>query len=144
MSTINDDQLVERLVPTVLSSIRAKAKAVETIPVAQDLSGITSIPCYDTTGEQFKKVLVPLDALKEPAFSAGEAAADAAERAKAAAMEARQATLDAETATEDANEAALAAFQFAGKIVVIHENDYDNALDSGTIDPDKLYFAYEE
>ncbi len=137
MSTINDDQLVERLVPKVLSSIRAKAKAVETIPVAQDLSGITSIPCYDTTGEQFKKVLVPLDALKEPAFSAGEAAADAAERAKAAAMEAKQ-------ATGDANEAALAASQFAGKIVVIHENDYDNALDSGTIDPDKLYFAYEE
>ena len=137
MSTINDDQLVERLVPKVLSSIRAKAKAVETIPVAQDLSGITSIPCYDTTGEQFKKVLVPLDALKEPAFSAGEAAADAAERAKAAAMEAKQ-------ATGDANEAALAASQFAGKIVVIHENDYDNAFDSGTIDPDKLYFAYEE
>lgn len=137
MSTINDDQLVERLVPKVLSSIRAKAKAVETIPVAQDLSGITSIPCYDTTGEQFKKVLVPLDALKEPAFSAGEAAADAAERAKDAAMTAKQ-------ATEDANEAALAASQFAGKIVVIHENDYDNALDSGTIDPDKLYFAYEE
>lgn len=137
MSTINDDQLVERLVPKVLSSIRAKAKAVETIPVAQDLSGITSIPCYDTTGEQFKKVLVPLDALKEPAFSAGEAAADAAERAKAASMEAKQ-------ATKDANEAALAASQFAGKIVVIHENDYDNALDSGSIDPDKLYFAYEE
>ena len=137
MSTINDDQLVERLVPKVLSSIRAKAKAVETIPVAQDLSGITSIPCYDTTGEQFKKVLVPLDALKEPAFSAGEAAADAAERAKAASMEAKQ-------ATEDANEAALAASQFAGKIVVIHENDYNSALDSGTIDPDKLYFAYEE
>lgn len=137
MSTINDDQLVERLVPKVLSSIRAKAKAVETIPVAQDLSGITSIPCYDTTGEQFKKVLVPLDALKEPAFSAGEAAADAAGRAKAASMEAKQ-------ATKDANEAALAASQFAGKIVVIHENDYDNALDSGSIDPDKLYFAYEE
>ena len=137
MSTINDDQLVERLVPKVLSSIRAKAKAVETIPVAQDLSGITSIPCYDTTGEQFKKVLVPLDALKEPAFSAGEAAADAAERAKAAAMEAKQ-------ATEDANEAALAASQFAGKIVVIHENDYNSALDSGSIDPEKLYFAYEE
>lgn len=137
MSTINDDQLVERLVPKVLSSIRAKAKAVETIPVAQDLSGITSIPCYDTTGEQFKKVLVPLDALKEPAFSAGEAAADAAERAKAASMEAKQ-------ATKDANEAALAASQFAGKIVVIHENDYNSALDSGSIDPEKLYFAYEE
>ena len=143
MATTNDDQLVERLVPKVLSSIRAKAKAVETIPVAQDLSGITSIPCYDTTGEQFKKVLVPLDALKEPAFSAGEAAADAALRAKEAAMEARQATLDAEAAAGEASDAAQAAEEFAGKIVLIEESDYDNALDSGTLDPDKLYFAYE-
>lgn len=144
MAAINDDQLVERLVPKILSSIRAKAKAVETIPVAQDLTGITSIPCYDTTGEQFKKVLVPLDALKEPAFSAGEAAADAAERARAATAEAKESASEAKTAAEDAAAAAIAAERFAGKIVVISESDYDDAVDMDLVDPEKLYFAYEE
>ena len=136
MAAINDDQLVERLVPKILSSIRAKAKAVETIPVAQDLTGITSIPCYDTTGEQFKKVLVPIDALKEPAFSAGEAAADAAERARAA-------TTQAKLAAGEASAAAREAEVFAGKIVVISESDYDDAVDMDLVDPEKLYFAYE-
>ncbi len=144
MAAINDDQLVERLVPKILSSIRAKAKAVETIPVAQDLTGITSIPCYDTTGEQFKKVLVPLDALKEPAFSAGEAAADAAERARAATTEAKTSALEAKTAAEDAAAAAIAAEQFAGKIVVISEKEYEEAAGQDILDPGKLYFAYEE
>ena len=72
-----------------------------------------------------------------------EAAADAALRAKEAAMEARQATLDAEATAGEASDAAQAAEEFAGKIVLIEESDYDNALDSGTLDPDKLYFAYE-
>lgn len=63
MAEINDDQLVERLVPKILASIRAKAKAVENIEVTDDLNGITSIPCYDTTGEQYKAVLVAMDAV---------------------------------------------------------------------------------
>lgn len=67
MAEINDDQLVERLVPKVLSSIRTKAKAVETIPIKADLEGITSLPAYDTTGEQFRCVLVHMDALAEAA-----------------------------------------------------------------------------
>lgn len=67
MAEINDDQLVERLVPKVLSSIRTKAKAVETIPIKADLAGITSLPAYDTTGGQFRCVLVPMDALAEAA-----------------------------------------------------------------------------
>lgn len=61
--TTNDDQLVERLVPKILSSIRTKAKAVETLDVRASLDGITSIPCYDTTGEQYKAVLVAMDAV---------------------------------------------------------------------------------
>ena len=67
MAEINDDQLVERLVPKILSSIRAKAKAVENLEITADLSGITSIPCYDTTGEQYKCVLVSMNALSEAA-----------------------------------------------------------------------------
>lgn len=67
MSTINDDQLVERLVPKILSSIRTKAKAVETLDVRASLDGITSIPCYDTTGEQFKCVLVSMNAVADAA-----------------------------------------------------------------------------
>lgn len=67
MAEINDDQLVERLVPKILSSIRAKAKAVENLEITADLSGITSIPCYDTTGEQYKCVLVSMNALAEAA-----------------------------------------------------------------------------
>lgn len=91
MSTINDDQLVERLVPKVLSAIRAKAKAVETIPVAEDLTGITSLPAYNTTGGQFKNVLVPLNALKEPALTEGQKAAAAAVNANNAAERAEKA-----------------------------------------------------
>ena len=45
MAVENDDQLVERLVPKILASIRSKAKAVETIDIKADLTGITSIPC---------------------------------------------------------------------------------------------------
>ena len=74
---VNDDQLVERLVPKVLSAIRAKAKAVESVPIKQDLSGITSLPAYDTTGGQYKNVLVPINALKEPAVEAAERAVEA-------------------------------------------------------------------
>lgn len=65
--TTNDDQLVERLVPKILSSIRTKAKAVETLDVRASLDGITSIPCYDTTGEQFKCVLVSMNAVADAA-----------------------------------------------------------------------------
>ena len=65
MSTVNDDQLVERLVPKILASIRAKAKAVESVPISTSLEGITSLPAYDTKGGQYKQVLVPIDALKE-------------------------------------------------------------------------------
>jgi len=88
MATENDDQLVERLVPKVLSSIRAKAKAVESVPIKKDLAGITSLPAYDTTGGQYKNVLVPINALKEPAVEAGEAANAAAANADAAAAKA--------------------------------------------------------
>lgn len=67
---VNDDQLVERLVPKVLSAIRAKAKAVESLNVKNSMDGITSMPCYDTTGKQFKAVLVPINVLREPALEA--------------------------------------------------------------------------
>ena len=67
MAEINDDQLVERLVPKILASIRAKSKAVESLGIKDDLTGITTIPCYDTTGGQFKAVLVPVSALAEAA-----------------------------------------------------------------------------
>lgn len=81
----NDDQLVERLVPKILSAIRAKSTPVETLKVTDDTSGITSLPAYDTTGEQFKMVLVPVGALKEPAASAAAEALAAAEAARMAA-----------------------------------------------------------
>lgn len=129
MSTINDDQLVERLVPKVLSAIRAKAKAVETIPVAEDLTGITSLPAYNTTGGQFKNVLVPLNALKEPALTEGQKAAEAA--------------VNANEAAARATEAAIAAEIFAGKIVLCTEEEYNTMLENDTLDDDKLYFAYE-
>jgi hypothetical protein len=67
MAIENDDQLVERLVPKILASIRSKAKAVESLDITADLSGITSIPCYDTTGEQYKAVLVAMDAIVDTA-----------------------------------------------------------------------------
>ena len=65
MSTTNDDALVARLVPKILSAIRAKATAVETIPVKNSLSGITSIPCYDTSGGQYRKVLLSMSSLSD-------------------------------------------------------------------------------
>ena len=67
MAIENDDQLVERLVPKILSSIRAKSRAVESLDVRASLDGITSIPCYDTTGEQFKCVLVSMNAVADAA-----------------------------------------------------------------------------
>lgn len=129
MAQINDDQLVERLVPKILSAIRAKAKAVETIPVESDLEGITSLPAYNTHGEQFKQVLVPLDTLKEPALTAGKMASEAAQLANRYATEAQQ--------------AAVAANEFAGKIVVCTEDEYDALQKAGMLDDNKIYFAYE-
>ena len=67
MAVENDDQLVERLVPKILSSIRAKSRAVESLDIKADLEGITSIPCYDTTGDQFKCVLVSMNAVADAA-----------------------------------------------------------------------------
>lgn len=129
MAVENDDQLVERLVPKVLASIRSKAKAVESIDIKADLTGITSIPCYDTSGGIFKQVLVDVNALKEPAFSAGETATDAANRAYSAAQE--------------ANEAANAANEFADKVVVLTEDEYDNLVEQDLIDDTKIYYTYE-
>ena len=129
MAVENDDQLVERLVPKILASIRSKAKAVESIDIKADLTGITSIPCYDTSGGIFKQVLVDVNALKEPAFSAGKTATDAANRAYSAAQE--------------ANEAANAANEFADKIVVLTEDEYDNLVEQGLIDDTKIYYTYE-
>ena len=63
MARTNDNQLVERLAPKVLSYIRAKAQAVEMLPIKASLDGITSMPCYDTTGGMHKCVLVPIDAI---------------------------------------------------------------------------------
>lgn len=70
MGAVNDDILVERLTPKILSAIRTKAKPVESLSVTADLTGITSIPCYDTTGGQFKSVLVSIEALRSPASEA--------------------------------------------------------------------------
>ena len=153
MAIENDDQLVERLVPKILSSIRAKARAVESLDIKADLEGITSIPCYDTSGGIFKQVLVEMNALKEPAFSAGQTASDAAQRAYEAA---RNAT-EGEALREEAEEqrvladnqrkedyAAIREDLITGnKILVVSEDEYEEALDSGTIDETKLYFAYE-
>lgn len=91
MATINDDQLVERLVPKILSSIRAKSKPVESLSVKADLNGITSLPCYDTTGGQFKNVLVGIEALRKPATDAASTANSAAASANAAADRANEA-----------------------------------------------------
>ena len=129
MTTENDDYLVERLVPKVLSSIRAKAKAVESVPIKQDLSGITSLPAYDTTGGQYKNVLVPLNALKEPAVEAAEKAVEA--------------TTNAINATEAAQNAAIAANEFANKVVVLTEEEYDELLANYQIDDTKIYYTYD-
>ena len=110
MATENDDYLVERLVPKVLASIRSKAKAVESVPIKSDLSGITSLPAYDTTGGQYKNVLVPINALKEPAQSAGQIATEAAVRA--------------ENAANEANEAAEAASIYANRVRDVTEEEW--------------------
>lgn len=146
MAIENDDQLVERLVPKILSSIRAKARAVESLDIKADLEGITSIPCYDTSGGIFKQVLVEMNALKEPAFSAGQTASDAAQRAYAAAKNATEgeALRKEAEARRNADYAAVKEDLITGnKILVVSEDEYEEALDSGTIDETKLYFAYE-
>jgi hypothetical protein len=86
MTTENDDYLVERLVPKVLSAIRAKSRAVESLSVKKDLSGITSLPAYDTTGGQFKTVLVELETFRKPSADAADAANKAAKEANDAAL----------------------------------------------------------
>ena len=140
---VNDDQLVERLVPKVLSGIRAKAKAVESVPIKQDLSGITSLPAYDTTGGQYKNVLVPLNALKEPAVEAAERAMEATTNAINATNSATQAAKDATDAAEAAQNAAIAANEFANKVVVLTEEEYDELLANYQIDDTKIYYTYD-
>lgn len=101
MTTENDDQLVERLVPKILSSIRAKAKAVESLDIKDNLEGITSIPCYDTSNGIYKQVLVSIGILKEPAKSAADFALDAAKQANQAAEAANAYANRVRDVTED-------------------------------------------
>ena len=117
MAVENDDQLVERLVPKILASIRSKAKAVESLDIKADLTGITSIPCYDTSDGIYKQVLVSVNSLKEPAQSAGQIATEAAVRAENAANEANE-------ATDSANEAAEAASIYANRVRDVTEEEW--------------------
>lgn len=117
MAVENDDQLVERLVPKILASIRSKAKAVESLDIKADLTGITSIPCYDTSNGIYKQVLVSVNSLKEPAQSAGQTATDAANRAYNAAN-------DANEAADSANEAAEAASIYANRVRDVTEEEW--------------------
>lgn len=117
MAVENDDQLVERLVPKILASIRSKAKAVESLDIKADLTGITSIPCYDTSNGIYKQVLVSVNSLKEPAQSAGQTATDAANRAYNAANEANE-------AADSANEAAEAANIYANRVRDVTEEEW--------------------
>lgn len=117
MAVENDDQLVERLVPKILASIRSKAKAVESLDIKADLTGITSIPCYDTSNGIYKQVLVSVNSLKEPAQSAGQTATDAANRAYDAANEANE-------AADSANEAAEAASIYANRVRDVTEEEW--------------------
>ena len=117
MAVENDDQWVERLVPKILASIRSKAKAVESFDIKADLTGITSIPCYDTSGGIFKQVLVDVNALKEPAQSAGQIATEAAVRAENAANAANE-------AADSANEAAEAASIYANRVRDVTEEEW--------------------
>lgn len=117
MAVENDDQLVERLVPKILASIRSKAKAVESLDIKADLTGITSIPCYDTSNGIYKQVLVSVNSLKEPAQSAGQTATDAANRAYNAANEANE-------AADSANEAAEAASIYANRVRDVTEEEW--------------------
>ena len=119
MAVENDDQLVERLVPKILASIRSKAKAVESIDIKDDLSGITSLPAYDTTGGQYKTVLVPINALKEPAQEAGQIAMEASVKAENAANEANE-------AADSANEAAEAASIYANRVRDVTEEEWQD------------------
>lgn len=77
MSTINDDALVARLVPKILSAIRAKSTSVETVMIKDNLDGITSMPCYDTSGLQYRKVMVAISTLKNLSVQASEEALEA-------------------------------------------------------------------
>lgn len=117
MAVENDDQLVERLVPKILASIRSKAKAVESLDIKADLTGITSIPCYDTSNGIYKQVLVSVNSLKEPAQSAGQTATDAANRAYNAAN-------DANKAANSANEAAEEASIYANRVRDVTEEEW--------------------
>lgn len=117
MAVENDDQLVERLVPKILASIRSKAKAVESLDIKADLAGITSIPCYDTSDGIYKQVLVSVNSLKEPAQSAGQIATEAAVRAENAALEANE-------AADSANEAAEAASIYANRVRDVTEEEW--------------------
>lgn len=117
MAVENDDQLVERLVPKILASIRSKAKAVESLDIKADLTGITSIPCYDTSDGIYKQVLVSVNSLKEPAQSAGQIATEAAVRAEDAANEANE-------AADSANEAAEAASIYANRVRDVTEEEW--------------------
>lgn len=117
MAIENDDQLVERLVPKILASIRSKAKAVESLDIKADLTGITSIPCYDTSDGIYKQVLVSVNSLKEPAQSAGQIATEAAVRAENAANEANE-------AADSANEAAEAASIYANRVRDVTEEEW--------------------
>lgn len=73
----NYDQLVEKLTPKILAAIRAKSKPVESLSVKDNLEGIVSMPAYDTTGQQFKAVLVPLEIFRKVALDAAESANEA-------------------------------------------------------------------
>ena len=117
MATENDDQLVVRLVPKILASIRSIAKAVESIDIKDDLTGITSIPCYDTSDGIYKQVLVSVNSLKEPAQSAGQIATESAVRAENAANEANE-------AADSANEAAEAASIYANRVRDVTEEEW--------------------
>ena len=151
MAIENDDQLVERIVPKILASIRSKAKAVESIDIKADLTGITSIPCYDTSGGIFKQVLVDVNALKEPALSSGQAAEYAAQQATQATERANVATISATDAAQSANDmaeaarlAAEAANEFAGMLVPCSEDENKEWKLMGAIDDSKIYLVYNQ
>lgn len=104
MATENDDMLVERLAPKILASIRAKSKPVESLSVKADLEGITSLPCYDTTGGQYRNVLVAIAALRQPATEAAEGAVSATSAANEAAASANAAAASVQDAIDRSEE----------------------------------------
>lgn len=101
--TTNDDVLVARLVPKILTAIRAKSKPVESLSVKADLTGITSLPAYDTTGGQFKNVLVSIQALRQPATDAANEVASVTQAAKDAASDALSAAEETRKVTNELN-----------------------------------------